>query len=249
VVKLFDILSEGTKPHARVTAGMANQDKVWEDIQTKFGKRAKFVEMAKASQTSADLICTIDGQRVQIEVKGRQSASKWSIATDVRMGADPSKHDLSGKVPSKLAILNKSIKIISGGEYTSLRDYVKHHQNEHKKHVNGTSTNGGKQPAKPGFAGQEGVTKAGYFEFHAPAATLKLFSPILRSLWKESGDDYVATVIDEKITYYKISGVNLIPGAKSTLPLTAVMVAVSGGALHNKTHDVMHTRVGLKFKL
>ena len=228
---------------------MANQDKVWADIQAKFGDRAEFVKMAKASQTSADLICKIDGETIQIEVKGRQSEAKWNIASDVRMGAEPSMHDLSGNVPSKLALLNKSIKLISGGEFTSLRDYVEHHQVDHKKITRRKPKKGQKHPAKPGFAGQDGVATSGHFEFHAPPETLKKFSPILRSLWKESGDDYVATVMGEKITYYKISGNSVIPGAKATLPITAVMVGVTNGARYNKKHDTMHTRVGLKFKL
>ena len=245
-MKLFEILNEAKKQE-QVATGFDNQKLVWADLQAKFGDGIELISMAKPSQTTTDIKCKINGEEIRIEVKGRQSTAKWNIATDLRMGAEPSDHDLSGEVPKKLAVINNAIKIITGGQHTSLRDYIVVMQKDHKKITRKPPATGEKHPAKPGFAGQEGVSASGHFEIKAPPETYNKFSPILRKLWRDSNDDFVATVMDGKITYYKISGSTAIPGAKTMLPIKGIMIAVVNAAY--RKGDTIRTRVGIKFQL
>lgn len=232
-MKLVDLL-EATSPDAqsgqlqnRVQAGTTNQQMVANDLVNRFGMEVTYI--APPSSTKPDIVGIINGQRVQFEVKGRQPG-KWNSAFDVRVSSTG--EIAHAKSQTNLDLVHKALQIITDGKFDDM-----------VSHVEATR----KGDPKYGLAGMPGVAASGKIDFNAQPRHLPELVNMMRANWHEKKDDYVASVVGDKITYYNITGKRLIPGARRTMRLTSAGIKTTSGASSSKELGPM-TRIGLKFK-
>jgi len=217
----------------RVAQGAATQkliaDKV-EAIAFKNGQNYEFVSTARPGSTAPDLVVSIDGKKIQFEIKGTSSATAPVTFFDKSVSRNRNVPDLINKIAIgfieglKLPLKGKDKSFIGAMDYYRARDN------------------------SVGLAGDDGAPRSGKLpkEFTTTDKTvLAKMHKLIVDHFAEGGDNYFVIHnrnTDDLQMYYTGHGANHLKLPKLP-PLKSFSLATYGGASSGST------RVGLKIKL
>jgi hypothetical protein len=241
-LSISSVIKPAGAAQSRVAAGSETQNLIAtkvEEIAFKLGKNYEFVSTARIGSTAPDLVVTIDGKKIQFEIKGTTSASAPVTFFDKsvnRRSAPPSVIEDIGRVYiNNLKLGSYSISTLMKNmgfkhNFVGLIDFYNKYDN------------------KVGLAGDKGVSKSGFLPMQFTTSERTILTEMRKVIidhFKEGGDNYFVIhnrSNDNLQMYFTGFGENILK--LPVLPeFKRFALQTYGGASSGST------RVGLKIQL
>jgi hypothetical protein len=226
----------------RVASGSATQNLIAnkvEEIAFKLGKNYEFISTARIGSTAPDLIVSIDGKKIQFEIKGTTTTSApvtfFDKSVNRRTAAPEIIEDIAKVYINSLKFTGKSVSALMTSarikqNFVGLIDFYRQSNN------------------KVGLAGDEGAPKSGFLPTQFTTSDVEILTKMRKVIidhFQEGGDNYFVVhnrSNDSLQMYFTGLGENvldlpILPNFKS------FALQTYGGASSGST------RVGLKIKL
>jgi hypothetical protein len=241
-VSIASVIKPAGSAQNRVASGSATQNLIAqkvEDIAFKLGKNYEFVSTARIGSTAPDLIVSIDGKKIQFEIKGTNSKSApvtfFDKSVNRRSPPPDVIEDIAKVYISNLKFVGKPISRLMSNmsikqNFVGLIDFYRQYD------------------TKVGLAGDKGASKSGFLPTQFTTNERAILSDMRRVIidhFKEGGDNYFVIhnrTNDDLQMFFTGLGENILK--LPDLPeFKSFALQTYGGASSGST------RVGLKIKL